>query len=84
MKLFENVVNYKINNITYEDILKYSKQFNIKISTEQAKKVAGLVRGKGVNIFNDKERAQLIKEIAKITGPAVAKEVNQLFIQFTK
>ncbi|MET3699260.1 uncharacterized protein DUF2624 [Bacillus oleivorans] len=84
MKLFENVVNYKINNITPEDILKYSKQFNISINSDQAKQVARLVKGRGINIFNDKERAQLVKEVAKITGPDVAKEVNQLFIQFTK
>ncbi|GAA0341295.1 DUF2624 domain-containing protein [Bacillus carboniphilus] len=84
MKLFENVVNYKINNITKEDLLKYSKQFNIPLNNDQAAKVTKLLRGKGINIFNDKERTQLIKEVAKITGPETARKVNQLFIQFTR
>lgn len=84
MKLFENVVNHKINNVTYEEIIKYSKQFNVTISTDHAKKVEKLIRGKGINIFNDQERVRLIKDIAKITGPETAKQLNQLFQQFTR
>jgi hypothetical protein len=37
-----------------------------------------------VNIFDDSQRTQLVKEIAKTAGPATAREVNKLFIQLTK
>jgi hypothetical protein len=84
VKIFESVINHKINTITTDELLKYAQQFNIKVKREQAKKIAEYLRGKQVNIFNPTERVTLIKEIAKIAGPETAKEVNKLFTQFTK
>ncbi len=84
MGIFENIINHKISNITAAELLKYANQFNISITREQAKKIADYLRGKQINIFNPSERAVLIKEIAKVAGPETAKEVNKLFIQFTK
>lgn len=84
MKIFENIINHKINTITGDELIKYGNQFQISITKSQANKIAAYLRGKHVNIFNDTERAKLIKEIAKIAGPETAKSVNQIFIQFTK
>ncbi|MEH7252570.1 MULTISPECIES: DUF2624 domain-containing protein [Bacillaceae] len=84
MKIFENVINHKINTITGDELLKYADQFNIKVNRQQAYKVAQYLRGKNVNIFDDRERSALIKQIAKIAGPETAREVNKLFVQFTK
>lgn len=84
MKIFENIINHKINTITGDELLKYGKQFQITITKQQADKIANYLRGKQVNIFNDAERSKLVKEIAKIAGPETARAVNKLFIQFTK
>ncbi|WP_312473640.1 DUF2624 domain-containing protein [Neobacillus sp.] len=84
MKIFENIINHKINTITAEELLKYAHQFNIAVSRHQARKIAEYLKGKNVNIFDDAERAQLVKQIAKSAGPETAREVNKLFLQFTK
>ncbi len=84
VKIFENVINHKINTITGDELFKYAEQFNINVNRQQAYKVAQYLRGKNVNIFDDLERAALIKQIAKIAGPETAREVNKLFVQFTK
>ncbi|MCM3586311.1 DUF2624 domain-containing protein [Mesobacillus maritimus] len=84
MKIFENIVNHKVNNITGEELLKYAEPFKLSISRAQADKIAKYLRGQKVNIFDDRERAKLIKEIAKVAGPETAKEVNKLFLLFTK
>ena len=84
MAIFENIINHKISNITADELLKYAYQFQISITMGQAQKVAGYLRGKKVNIFNDSERTALIKEIARITSPETAREVNKLFVKFTK
>lgn len=84
MKIFENIINQKINTITTDELLKYAQQFKVSINRKHAKQIADFLRGKDVNIFDPSQRASLIKEIAKIAGPSVAKEVNQLFLQFTK
>ena len=84
VKIFENIINHKINTITTNELLKYAQQFNITVKREHAKKVAEYLRGRQVNIFDPTERITLIKEIAKIAGPETAKEVNKMFNQFTK
>lgn len=84
VKIFESVINHKINTITGDELFKYAQQFNIRVNKQQAHKVAQYLKGKNVNIFDDRERSALIKEIAKIAGPEVAREVNKLFVQFTK
>jgi Protein of unknown function (DUF2624) len=82
--IFQSIINHKINTITAEELLKYANQFNISVTRQQAVKIAEYLRGKNVNIFDDSQRAQLVKEIAKAAGPATAREVNKLFIQLTK
>jgi hypothetical protein len=84
VKIFENIINHKINTITADELLKYAQQFQVKITREQATKIALYLRSEKVNIFDDSARAALVREIAKIAGPDTAREVNRLFIQFTK
>ncbi|RDI43982.1 DUF2624 domain-containing protein [Falsibacillus pallidus] len=83
MKLLQNVVNHKINTVTPEELLKYAKQYNVQINQNQAEKIANHIRGKNINIFDDAQRSKLVRDVAKIAGPSVAKELNALFIQFT-
>ncbi|HEY2421228.1 MAG TPA: DUF2624 domain-containing protein [Neobacillus sp.] len=82
MNIFENIINHKINTITTEELVKYANQFDVAVNRKQAEKIAQYLRGKNVNIFNDTERAKLVKEIAKTAGPKTAREVNKLFMQF--
>jgi Protein of unknown function (DUF2624) len=84
MSLFENIINHKISTITAEELLKYAKQFQISITRSEAAQIASYLRGTSVNIFSDVERGKLVKEIAKIAGVDTAREVNRLFLQFTK
>jgi hypothetical protein len=84
MSIFESIINHKINTITGDELLKYAKQFNISVNRPQANKIAEYLRGKNVNIFDNGQRAALIKEIAKIVGPDTAREVNKLFMSFSK
>lgn len=84
MKIFENIINHKINMITAEELLNYARQFKISIKREHAHKIANYLNGKQFNLFDSTQRAAIIKEISKIAGPETAKGVNKLFLQFTK
>lgn len=84
MKLIKNMVNYKLNMITADDLMKYAGEFNIQVTKRQAEKIAAYLRGKSFDLFDDNTRTKIIREIAKITSPKTAKEINQLFIHFTK
>ncbi|WP_019154532.1 DUF2624 domain-containing protein [Robertmurraya massiliosenegalensis] len=84
MKIFQKIINHKINSITGKELLKYGKQFQVSITNEQANKIAAHLRGRNVNIFNDDERTKVISEIAKIVGPDKANEINRIFVSFTR
>ncbi|WML30682.1 DUF2624 domain-containing protein [Neobacillus sp. OS1-32] len=84
MKIFESIINHKINTITAEELMKYANQFNISVTRGQARKIAEYLKGRNVNIFDDRERSKLIREIAKAAGPQTAREVNKLFTELAK
>ncbi len=78
------MVNYKVNIITGVELFKYARQFNVKISREDAEKIADYVRGKQLDIFDDEARSKALKDIAKITSPLTAKEINRVFVLLAK
>ncbi|WP_394232987.1 DUF2624 domain-containing protein [Niallia oryzisoli] len=84
MKIFANIINHKINTITPEELLRYANIFKISITNSQAVQIAKYLRGRQVNIFDDRERATLIKEIARATDIETAKEVNRLLVELMK
>lgn len=84
MRIFENIINHKINTITGSELLKYAQQFQLSISRAQADKVASILRGRNVNIFDQGERTMILKEMEKIVGANTTKEVEALLVKFTK
>ena len=70
--------------MTADELLQYANQYQISLSRNEATRIANYIKGKKVNIFNDGERSQLIRELAKITNIHTAKEVNRLLSSFTK
>jgi len=84
VKFLENIINMKVNGITANELIKYGKQFDIHITKKQAEAISSFVRGKNFDIFNNRDRARIIKEIALVAGADTAKKVNQLFLKLTK
>ncbi len=73
-----------MNRITGEELLKHANQYSVKLSLDDANLIAHYLKGKNYDLFDAKQRSQIIKHVAKISGPATAKEVNSLFLQFLK
>lgn len=78
------MINYKMNSITADELLKYANQFHVQLNSEEAEKITTYLRGKHFDIFNNTERTKIIKEIAKIANPETAREINRLFIRFSQ
>ena len=64
--------------------MKYSKEYDVPITTAQADHIVGLMKGKNINIYDNDERLALLKQIAQVTSPATAQQVNTLFQQLLK
>lgn len=78
MNFIQQMVNRKLNNITANELLKLSNEYQIPITEVQAQKIVSLIKGKNINIYSHTERIDLIKQIAKVTSPSTAQQVNTL------
>ncbi|MEH7236043.1 DUF2624 domain-containing protein [Bacillus sp. JJ1562] len=84
MNIYQQIINQKLKTLSPDDLVMYGKQYDIYVSKSQATNVLKLIRKKkNINIFNPDEKNQLLREIAQITSPEVARKLNQLFIKFT-
>jgi flavoprotein len=84
VNIYQQIINQKLKTLTPGDLVKYGKQYEIYVTKEQAANVLKLIRSKkNINIFNPEEKNQLLREIARVTSPEVARKLNQLFIKFT-
>lgn len=83
MKLFEMMINHKVNTITPDDLLSLARQHNVKLTKDQARIICKIVAGKNINVFNKAERQKAIKQIADQTGLAAANEMEAIFQQLT-
>lgn len=85
MSVFQQLVNKRLRTVTVKDVIKYSKNYQIPISVEQAKKIVAILRSKQkLNIFNDDERKAVLREIAKQTNVNIARQFNKVFMTFMK
>lgn len=84
MKIFQQIVNHKINHLTVKELLKYSKEYKISLTDEQAQQLISIIKEKPVNIYDTSERHDLIKKIARVTNAHTAKKVQQLLQDLMK
>ncbi|MEC2076541.1 DUF2624 domain-containing protein [Metabacillus fastidiosus] len=84
MNFLKKMINQKVNNLTTDELLQLAKKHRISISRPQANEIVKLINGQNIDIYNDVERANLLKQIAGITSVKTAQEVNKIFLQFIR
>jgi len=83
MNLIQMMVNKKVNNITPQELINFSNQYQVPLSLDQATKITTLLRGQNINIFDDFQRSQLLNRIAGVTSLQTAHQMNAIFQQLT-
>jgi hypothetical protein len=83
MKLFEMMINHKVNGITPDELMRLARKYDVSLTMAQAKTVAKIVAGKNINVFNKTERLRAIDEVSAQTGLATANELETIFNQLT-
>lgn len=81
MKLFEMMINHKINQIKPNDLLALAAQYQVPLSQSEAEQISELLVGQNINIFDARQRQNLIGRIAGITGINKAKQIENIFYQ---
>ncbi|MDA7026921.1 DUF2624 domain-containing protein [Bacillus sp. CLL-7-23] len=82
MILFQKIVLQRLNQVTADEVLKYAEKYGIHVTKKQALEVEKLVNGKNINIFNEKERIKLLRQVEAVTSKEAVQLLNQLFEQY--
>ena len=82
MKFLHHLINQKVQTITGDELLKYAKGLDIPLKREEAEKIASRLRSGKVDLFNEHERTNLLREIAVITNKQTAQKLNKLLTTF--
>ena len=83
MKLFEMMVNHKINSIRPDELLSLAKQHKVALTQKQAQDITALLTGKNINIFDIRQRQNVLGQITKVAGASTAREIESLFNNLT-
>ena len=83
MKLFEMMVNHKINQIRPDELLSLAKQHQISLTPKQAHDITALLAGKNINIFDIRQRQNVLGQITQVAGANTARAIETLFNNLT-
>ncbi|MCA0992916.1 DUF2624 family protein [Bacillus hwajinpoensis] len=76
------LVNFKLNRITAEELLQLSKQYGITLTTGDAKKIVQILKQENIDIANQTQRKRILLKISREVSPSVASRVNKLMLSF--
>ncbi|WLV23577.1 DUF2624 domain-containing protein [Aciduricibacillus chroicocephali] len=85
MSIFiKTMVIHKLRQLTTEDLLQYAREYDFPINKEEAAEISSYLKKADINPFQSSGRAAMMKELAAITSPEVAKSANELFLQLIR
>lgn len=76
------LVNFKLNRITTDELLQLSGQYNITLSRNDAEKIVVILKQENIDISNKVQRKRILMKISREVSPAVASQVNKLIKSF--
>ncbi|MBA9025443.1 MULTISPECIES: DUF2624 family protein [Bacillaceae] len=83
MKLFETMINHKINKIKAHELQSIASQHGVRLTQNEANNISKILAGRNINVFNPSERQLVLNEIAEIAGTKTANQIARLFTQLT-
>ncbi|KOO43895.1 DUF2624 domain-containing protein [Priestia koreensis] len=84
MRIFQQIINNKVNNISVKELLSFSKQYKVHLTEDQARKLVGIIRERPIDIYNTADRQDLLKKVARVTNYETAQKVQELFDQIAR
>ncbi|MFZ3578625.1 DUF2624 family protein [Virgibacillus sp. DJP39] len=83
-KIMKEIITKKLKNISSEELLHYSKQYGFSLSHNEAKQITDYVKSHPFDPFNETERINFFKKLAKITDINTTKKAQKLFGEVIK
>ncbi len=82
--MLKKMILNKLKQVSTEELLHYSKQYDIPITKSQAEQITAYLRKIEFDPFSEQGRMALFKDLARMTNVETAQKANKLFKQLTK
>ncbi len=76
------LVNFKLNRITTDELLQLSGQYNLTLSRTDAEQIVQILKQENIDISNKAQRKRILMKISREVNPRVASQVNKLIKSF--
>ncbi|UFT97797.1 DUF2624 domain-containing protein [Radiobacillus kanasensis] len=74
----------KIKAIQADELLQYSKEYNIPITEQQANDIVSYMKKTKLDPFKEKDRTMMFKKLAQITDLPTAQKGQKLFVKLIR
>ncbi|WP_257345998.1 DUF2624 domain-containing protein [Pseudalkalibacillus decolorationis] len=78
------MINHKLNNLSAEELIAMASQYNIQITTSQAKQVIRILQQEKIDVADIQQRERLIRQIETVVGPQVAQTVKKMILSILR
>lgn len=76
------MVNHKLNTITKDELIQLAKQYQFKITENQARKIITILRSEVINVTNLKQRERILGKIKQQVDTQTERKMNEMLKQY--
>jgi len=80
----KQLVKSKLKQVTPDELLHYAKEYGFTLTRGQAEKIAVYLKEHQFDPFHNRDRKQMLEDLAKITDVHTARQANSLLIEIVK
>jgi hypothetical protein len=77
----QKLINYQIQHVSEQELYQYATEYNISLSSNEAKSIVSILRNNTIDIFDKQKRLSILKKISRDVNPTVAKKLNVIIEQ---
>lgn len=76
------MVNFKINQLTPEDLVQLSAQHQVPVTMQQAKKIIAVLKTETIDVSNKQQVERMIDKLQQLDDPYLSSVMSSLLNQF--
>jgi Ca2+-binding EF-hand superfamily protein len=76
------MVNHKLNTIKKDELIQLAKQYQFKITENQAQKIIDILRSETIDVTNLAQRERILAKVKQQVDAKTEKKMNEMLKQY--
>jgi mannitol-1-phosphate/altronate dehydrogenase len=76
------MVNHKLNTIKKDELIQLAKQYQFKITENQAQKIIAILRSETIDVTNLAQRERILAKVKQQVDAKTEKKMNEMLKQY--